>query len=512
MNIRGVVLLWLLANTLSVAQKQANHWYFGQNAGLRFDVNCQPIALQDGQMSSDYGSAVMSDAQTGQLLFYTDSYRIWNRQHQLMPHGQLTDYAGRGALSQGSLFVPVPGQPSQYYFFHLVETNRTNTGPADFARLTYSIIDMGLDEGRGDVVTAKKDSTLAQGLAGRLTAIPHQNGYDYWVLTHQYNTDAFLIYPVTAQGIGPADTLRIGSVYQGQAVYGMLKASPDGHKVASSSMTTQPHAFDLFDFNPATGRLTNYVNLGDLRLQYGVSFSPDNSKLYLTTQQVLRPSQPNQGVEYIRQYDLRSADPKTIIGSGRSIIDQNPLTNFPTTNLSQRQGFYAASLQLGPDGRLYCVADYSNPVASDPCSNCSQHILVINRPNEPGFACNVQLQTAELGVGRVGDANDLPNFMQHYFNGLLPLDCAFDQDDGCTGQNIKLFPNPVQDQAELLITDLCYKPYQLRILNVVGQVLSAYWVTTARSQVFNFGHLAAGHYVAELRFANRTLIKRFVKL
>lgn len=370
---------------------------------------------------------------------------------------------------------------------------------------------MRLNQGRGDILSAKKDCTLAQGLAGRLTAIPHANGRDYWLLTHQYNSDAFLIYPLTPQGIGKADTVHIGSVIDGQAVSGFLKASPDGRKLAASCATTQPHAFDLFDFEAATGQLSHYLNLGNLRWQWGVSFSPDNTKLYVTTRNEVNPGESTLEVEYIRQYDLSSADPVTILASGKSIIYQNPSTNFPPTSQGKRQGFYAASLQLGPDGKLYSVADYSNPVDGDPCTSCERHLLVINRPNALGFSCDVQLQTAEFGQGRVGDSNDLPNFMQQYFNGLTPVDCGFDEDDACTAGNVLWFPNPVQDQVQLLITDLCFKPYQLRLLNVVGQVLGTYQVNTAQSQVLQVGHLAAGHYFAELRFGDRSIVKRFVK-
>lgn len=109
--------LMSLAATLGIAQRQANNWYYGQKTGLRFGINCQPIALFDSPMSADYGSAVMSDGQTGELLFYTDSYQVWDRYHHRMPNGQFNYYAGRGALTQGSLFVPVPGHKQPVLFF-----------------------------------------------------------------------------------------------------------------------------------------------------------------------------------------------------------------------------------------------------------------------------------------------------------------------------------------------------------------------------------------------------------
>ena len=255
---------------VALAQKEANIWYFGQNAGLDFNTNCQPTALQNSNMGADYGSAAMSDGKTGQLLFYTDGYQVFNREHKVMPNGRFTAYAGDSPLTQGSLFVPAPGNPSQFYFFRLVETNRANTGPANYGRLNYSLIDMRLDGGRGDVVPMSKDSALVEGLAGRLTAVRHANGQNYWVLTHQWNSNAFLVYPVTGAGVGGADTIRIGSEYEGQAVLGFLKASPDGRHLAASSNTSVAYPFDLFDFDASTGKLSNYINLGNVRYQYGV--------------------------------------------------------------------------------------------------------------------------------------------------------------------------------------------------------------------------------------------------
>ena len=66
------------------AQKEATNWYFGYHAGLSFkDGN--PIALQDGALKLDGGCAVISDKESGDLLFYTDGRNFWNNGHELMP-------------------------------------------------------------------------------------------------------------------------------------------------------------------------------------------------------------------------------------------------------------------------------------------------------------------------------------------------------------------------------------------------------------------------------------------
>lgn len=506
-----VVLLLLLLCGFSYslsAQKEANIWYFGQNAGLDFNTNCQPTALDDSRIGADGGSATLSDGKTGQLLFYTNGLDVWNRKHGLMPNGRYGPDRGFIFPNQGSLIVPSPGNTFLYYLFRMAETRLPPNSAAYFARLSFSLIDMRLDGGRGDVVVAGKDSVLTDGLAARLTGIPHANGRDYWVLTHQFNSNAFLVYPVTSAGVGKADTIRIGSTYRNQEVEGFLKASPNGRRLAASATNSTARPFDLFDFDAATGKISNYVNLGNVRWQYGVSFSPDNTKLYVTNQTIV---DADLSTELIRQYDLTAGSTERIIASGKSIIYQNPDTNIPYQGRQARNGFHSPSLQIGPDGRIYAAADYSNGVDGGTCLNCTRHLIIINNPNAPGFACDVQSQVAELGSGSVGDSNDFPNFMQHYFNGLEPKDCTFDRNDECTDTNVQIFPNPAKDVLEILINDICFTAYTLRVINAAGQVLATHQVTTPRSQKLDVAHFAMGIYFAELRFANRTTVKRFVK-
>ena len=500
-------LLLCISSWVTFAQKEASIWYFGNRTGFDFNTNCQPTILTDSPIDVSFGTAVMSDGETGQLLFYTNGYQVRNREQAVMPNGTYPEYAGSGPFPQRALFVPVPARTDLYYFFRIVETN---DDPSSYVGLRYSTLDMTLDGGRGDILPRGKDTPLASGLVSRLTAIRHTNGRDYWVLTHQGNGNAFLVYPITPDGVGKADTIRIGSTYRNPTDWGFMKASPDGKKLACSVLSSTARPFDLFDFDASTGKLSNYVSLGNLRFQYGVSFSPDNTKLYVTNRTVADPGQ-NNSVEVIRQYDLNAGNADAISKSGKSIIYQNPYGDIAETMDVERTGFYSPVLQIGPDGRIYATADYSNELKPGDCQNCKRHILVINKPNALGFACDVQLQAAELGAGSVGDVSDLPNFMQHYFNGLTPRDCSFDSNDECTAENVRLFPNPAKDVLEILVTDICFTPYTLRIVNVAGQLLAQYEIKTPLSHKHDVSQLAAGTYFAELHFTNRMTIKRFLK-
>jgi hypothetical protein len=69
------------------AQGEANIWYFGNFLGLDFNSGAA-VPLNDGQINNTpaEGVATISDA-NGNLLFYTDGVKVWNRLHQVMPNG-----------------------------------------------------------------------------------------------------------------------------------------------------------------------------------------------------------------------------------------------------------------------------------------------------------------------------------------------------------------------------------------------------------------------------------------
>src|SRR5690606_27893629 len=120
-----------------------------------------------------------------------------------------------------------------------------------------------------------------------------------------------------------------GGIYFEDELQGELKTSPDGTKIASAVFSDY-RPFDLFDFNASTGMLSNYTNLGDAKGQYGVSFSPDNSKLYLCSDGRYGDSDLK---SIILQFDLHAGDASAIAASGKSIIIDNPKTNIPNNGI-----------------------------------------------------------------------------------------------------------------------------------------------------------------------------------
>lgn len=115
-------------------------------AGLDFNSG-SPVVINDSQMITYEGCSTISN-ENGKLLFYTDGYRVWNKNHQMMPNG--TDLLGHSSSTQSGIIIPKPNTPGIYYIFTVPEL----AGPDG---LRYSEVDMSLNGGLGDI-TSKKTS------------------------------------------------------------------------------------------------------------------------------------------------------------------------------------------------------------------------------------------------------------------------------------------------------------------------------------------------------------------
>lgn len=373
----------LLSLTL-FSQKETNFWYFGYKAGLDFNSG-SPVAVTNGQLSSSEGCAAMSDKITGQLLFYTDGDFVWDNTHTQMPNG--FGLLSTTTSTQGAIIIPDPGNSKQYYIF-TVDAAAGGFGSKGFGGLANSIVDMTLNGGLGDVTI--KNTKLITPTTEQVTAVTHCNGIDYWVITHQWNSNSFYAYLVTASGVQPPVVSSIGSVVNTWPCFqGQMKASPNGKMLAWTITFAPTDRTDLFRFNNTTGVISNQINVSTGDFAYGVEFSPDNTRLYVSSNQ-----------NGVLQYSIgcNSVSGRTRVGPGLS-GSPNPPTK---------------ALQLGIDGKIY-VARTTPTTLLD----------VINNPNITGAGCNYTIKTLSL-AGKSCDYG-LPNFIQSYFNfaGFVPPSSNF---------------------------------------------------------------------------------------
>ena len=145
------ILLLLIANVCS-AQLQNTNWVFGY--GARVDFSGPVPVTGSAPISSNEATAIVSDPATGELLFYTDGRRVWNANDQVMPNGDGLLGGVFNSCTQGALIVPFPCDDERYYLFTLDELEVDPADPVADDGLRYSVVDMTLDGGLGDVETS----------------------------------------------------------------------------------------------------------------------------------------------------------------------------------------------------------------------------------------------------------------------------------------------------------------------------------------------------------------------
>ncbi len=310
--------------TLAVqAQGEQNNWYFGKGAGIKFINGDSAVAVTNGRLNTEEGSASVSDKE-GNLLFYTNGINIWNKNHRIMPNG--SGLLGGNSSTQSALIVPKPGSETIYYIF-------TTDIQAQSDGLRYSILDMSKDNGNGDLVF--KNTFMIAPATEKLTAVKHKNGKDWWVIAHRWNSNAYMSFLVSDEGVATQPVMsNVGTVHGGpnRKAIGYLKPSPDGTKLAAALWNDDSN-FELLDFDRSTGEVSSPILFKGFIEAYGIAFSPDGSKLYGTTKN------NKTGKGQVVQFDLKAGSPDKIVKSGTVVA----------TSGSPVIG----ALQTGPDGRIY---------------------------------------------------------------------------------------------------------------------------------------------------------------
>ena len=186
----------------SFAQKESNNWYFGGFAGIDFNSGAA-VATTNSAMSALEGCAAISNHITGDLLFYTDGIKVWNANHAVMTNG--TGLTGNPSSAQSAIILQDPADSNLYYIFTAGEYFNGGSGG-----YRYSIVDMTQSGGLG-AVTATKNVLLYSPATEKLTAVKNAAGTGYWIATHEFITNTFVLYELTAAGLSAPVTSSIGT-------------------------------------------------------------------------------------------------------------------------------------------------------------------------------------------------------------------------------------------------------------------------------------------------------------
>ncbi len=359
------VLFFLFAGNMAVqaSDKYDYVWMFGFKAGLDFR-NSPPTALTS-QMDALEGCASVTD-RFGNLLFYTDGSKVWNRLHNVMPGGgNLTGMpyliSPTHSTSQGAVIVPVPDQADRYYVFSLSDNAVTPVG--NKGKLFYSVVDITLNSGMGDLVSGQTGILLDTGLSEQMTSIPAEK-CDVWlfVVTMKHKLRGYRISPAGISPVVESDLLPPTS-NEAENFIGKIEVSPNGRLLAFARKTD----LSLYDFNRVTGQvsgggyISSVTSATNPQQSYSVCFSPDNSRLYANEHDIQRG---------LFQFDLTDPDYAAIAASRVQV--GNPI---------------GGGMKRGPDGKIYY------------CSYDARAIHVINHPNALGTACGFVENVIPLNGG-----------------------------------------------------------------------------------------------------------------
>lgn len=352
MHMKGLLTLMLLLGGLYASAQQEGHvWIFGSHAGIDFSSG-SPVAVSSS-IETIEGSASISDG-NGQLLFYTEGSTIWDRNGNVMPNGtNLTGLAGPPGVSptasttQSSVIVPIPDSSGKYYVFSLTDGTIGN-----IHNLYYSVVDMSLNGGFGDVIAGRKGILLDSMLSEKLTAGTGKC-CNIWVVVNRNNGN-FHAFEITAAGLNTAPVISPSGINNGFAYnFGEIKFSPDGNHLAAANQSF--FGLKLYDFNGYTGVFSNIRTLRNKEF-YGACFSPDNTKLYGAS-------------DSLYQYNVTLPTAAAITGSQQRLTFIGGLT----------------TIKSGPDGKLYFQSNTG--------------ISAVTAPNLPGPASLVTHNALALSPG-----------------------------------------------------------------------------------------------------------------
>ncbi|HEX9980946.1 MAG TPA: T9SS type B sorting domain-containing protein [Flavobacterium sp.] len=433
-TMRMILALCCVSTSAVFSQQEASVWYFGRNAGLKFNTDGSVTPLSDGQLNTTEGCSSIADA-NGNLLFYTDGRTVWDRNHVIMPEGNY--FAGTGLFgdpssTQSAVIVPKPGNPDVYYIFTVDEPHHENAAvyPNAFSGmyltpgegstpsaddglnngLNFSVVDLsitGSNGSIGDVVsrnnhlvtydTNPAGEQIKYKCSEKITAVKNQLANEYWVVTHFI--DRFYSFKINESGVAGTPVVSVTGPSINTAGYrrnsiGYMKTSPDGQKIAvahqqngSIAGMSAPNTGQilLYDFNTTTGAVSNENELLHGVHGYGVEFSAQSQKLYTTFVDGLT------GIMSLVQFDLLAAN----IPASIAIIDNN--------------AFALYALQLAPNNKIYLAIPNASAIG------------VINNPEEDGTACNYQPTGQPLSPGKQATLG-LPPFITSFFNASFSIE------------------------------------------------------------------------------------------
>ena len=457
-----------------VENQTYNEWYFGTGGGINFNTlyddpddpdDGQITPVGDGEQAAPEGVEAVSDP-NGDILFYTDGQTVWfvgrdpatgEKVHTVMPIEGNPPPAGIGGDPGATqvISIPVPGTEALYYIF-----TTTAVEEGGYA-LRYSIVDLrGSQASSGPSVVSSNNLLFVK--STERIAIQGGNGGNATLVAHEYGTNNFRAYPITAQGIGNPVISSTGSVHDitnPNDGKGYIKFG--GDSTSSLVAVALDNRVELFNFDTETLEISEPVTI-DFTGQgqpYGIEMATDslgNTVLYVST---------NNGI-----YGATVQRP---LSEGQTI---------PVVLVDGTAGNTYGAIQRGPDGQIYVAQpDETNVGTLSP------------NPDDPANSdFNATALPDGLPNGAVSGLG-LPTYVS--FGGNSFPDPSINVENACVGNEISFSAQGRDDVIETY-------SWTIERVDASGNFLYNVGIDSADAQNFTMMIDSAGSYVAKVLLSN----------
>jgi hypothetical protein len=483
--------IFLVLPVLAFSQNRNSIWCFGDSAGIDFRNVQNPVPVSSIVRSRSDCASIADE--NGNLLFYVGcdttliflGGHVYNKNHDQMPSGSglIT-----GDWNHEMIIVPVPGETGKYYLFHTAITS-------GYLGIYYSMVDMSLDSGNGDVTQANINLTQQSVLDG-VGAVRHANGRDWWLIYAMNHNgtpeNEFYLYLITPAGISSPNAINMGGNFITNA--GDIVFSNDGEKMLFTTITG---LIEVMDFDRCNGTFSNVEIVEpespSTRAIASGEFSPDKNLIYISS---------NDYTSYIYQYDLR-ANP--INSSLDTIAEFSILHNS------------SGMLRLAPDNKIYLSNARTNqttfffPYPDSIYDQYNMNVSVISSPDSIGAACNFQPYSFYLGGKRTyfGLPNN-PNYELGPVQGSV-CDSLISVTEFTEQKGFSIFPNPFYNKISLHSFHPGSENAIIEIENDLGEIIYSREIILI-DQAIDLSFLAKGVYFLRLSGNNFSAVRRLVHL
>lgn len=388
---------------LLTAQNQNNTWLFGTFLGMKFNSgNMTVLKDKASNMYASTACASISNPTDGNLLFYTNGNKVWDKNNQLMPNGDLSLNIGFSPFC-----LIVPANVNSYFIFY---TNQSD-------QIYYALVDMKLNNGNGDLVY--KDQLLAGEMDLQFTAVKMFNAQGHWLIAHKKGTNQFHSYAITGNQISvtPVISAQGSNTFQNTSFYyGKMITDLKGTKLVYTFYDSDINnslgcITEEFLIDKKCGTLTLHKKLNDF---FSATYPKVSYICYDSSAKFLYASYYMSSDHcMLYQYNMQLPNP----ASNKVLI----------TASAENIG----NMQLGSDGKIYVTSSENRTYTS--------RVSIIARPWLAGAACQFQQNVLQLSsapfLGSIG-VEHFPTFVSDIgMNSPTTQPPEFKINIACVGNN-----------------------------------------------------------------------------